>query len=54
MLNCASICGEILVSGVFVFFGSEGIGLFGSLDAQLGMLLCLCCDMLVENELRLA
>ena len=53
VLNCVFICDDSCTSGEVTFFGSVGIGLFGSLDAQFGMLLCLCCVMLVEKEERL-
>lgn len=44
------ICGAISVSGARLFFGSQGIGLFGSLEAQLGIDLCLCAVIVVEND----
>ena len=43
----------ILESGADDVLGSQGIGLFGSLESQLGMLLCLCMGISVEKELRL-
>ena len=45
-------CGDRSAKGLMICFGSQGIGLFGSLEAQLGMLVCRCCVMLVEKELR--
>ena len=53
VLICVVICDEISENGGAVLLGSQGIGLFGSLESQLGMLLCLCMGMLVEKELRL-
>ncbi len=44
---------DMLLSGKLVLLGSQGIGLFGSLEAQLGMLVCLCFVVYCENELRL-
>ena len=34
-----------------MLFGSQGMGLFGSLEAQLGILVCLC-GVVIEKELR--
>jgi hypothetical protein len=47
------ICDAISENGAASLLGSQGIGLFGSLESQFGMLLCLCMGMLVEKELRL-
>jgi hypothetical protein len=48
----ALISADILEKGCPRFFGSLGMGLFGSLESQLGMLLCRCCIMLESNEAR--
>ena len=53
VLDCDFICDDMLMSDAPICFGSTGIGLLGSLEAQFGMLLCLCCVMVVEKELRL-
>ena len=53
ILNCDCICDAKSDNGAAILLGSQGIGLFGSLESQLGMLLCLCIGMLVEKELRL-
>lgn len=48
----AAISADILENGVRITFGSDGIGLFGSLESQLGMLRCRWCGMVAENEVR--
>lgn len=53
VLRSAIICDEILDSGAPGFLGSQGIGLFGSLESQLGIDLCRWMGMLVEKEFRL-
>lgn len=53
VLCSAIICDDILESGAACLLGSHGMGLFGSLESQFGMLLCLWIGMSVEKELRL-
>ena len=48
----AAMSSDILEKGVWCCFGSLGMGLFGSLELQLGMLWCRWCGIVVENEIR--
>lgn len=52
LLDCAAMSAAMLANGSHVFFGSQGMGLLGSLESQFGMLRCLCCVMVVEKEDR--
>lgn len=52
LLDRAAMSAAILENGSQGIFGSDGIGLLGSLESQLGMLRCRCCVMVEEKEDR--
>ena len=53
LVDCDFIVEAISEKGAAILLGSQGIGLFGSLESQLGMLLCRWIGIVVEKEFRL-